>query len=129
MFRLHASLLLCLVLLVGCVQPNRPVAPVPDPSPQPIVLTVEQAAKRFTAEYRTGLARAAGEVARRAEAGEFADVTAVEAAWFDASKAAREQANGPLMRAMDAAFIDSAGRPGRDLAPLLRDLERGFSAP
>ena len=125
--RLIVSHILIAVLCVGCLQSNPgPVSPVGPVEPGPVVLTPEAAAATFAGNYRERLAVVAGDVATKAEAGEFEDLSAVNDAWVSGSKDAREQAQAALIRAMNKALTDAQGKPGTEAAALFRQLESGF---
>jgi hypothetical protein len=121
------SHILFAVLVAGCIRPvPGPVAPVDPVQPEPVVLTPELAAARFADDYRQRLAVVAGDVATKAESGQFEDLSAVNDAWVTGSKDAREQAQVALIRAMNKALTDSKGKPGTEAAALFRQLESGF---
>lgn len=122
-----ASHILIAVLVAGCIKPNPgPVGPVEPVKPEPVVLAPESAAAAFADDYRQRLAVVAGDIAIKAESGQFDDLTAVNDAWVTGSKDAREQSQAALIRAMNKALTDSNGKPGTAAAGLFRDLERGF---
>ena len=121
------SHILIAALCVGCLQPNPgPVSPTDPVTPEPVVLTPEAAAAEFANDYRQRLAVVAGDVAAKAEAGQFEDLSAVNDAWVSGSKDAREQAQTALIRAMNKALGDAEGKPRADAAALFRQLESGF---
>lgn len=122
LFGLGWVLIAC--MLAGCMKPApQPVVPV---DPEPVVLSPQNAAAALSSDYAKRLAVVADDVAKRAEAGEFEDLTAVNKAWFSGSKAAREQSQKTLIEAMNAALKDSEGLPGTAAAPLFQQLAAGF---
>ena len=96
----------------------------PSPPP-PVVHSPETAATNFSTDYSTRLADVAGDIAQRAAAGDFADLTAVNDAWVAGSKTAREQSQAELIQAMNQSLQETEGT-GADAAPLFRELAAGF---
>lgn len=108
------------VLLAGCVRP------VPDTHvvPKPESLTVEQAADEFVRLYAEGLSVAAADVA--STAGSYRDMTALNDAWVEKSRRARENASQVLVDAMNRAVVDHEKRSAADAGPMFLEMSRGF---
>lgn len=117
-------LLFLAVFLVGCLQPvDTPVAP-----PKPEVLTVEQAADEFVRLYAEGLSVASAEIGQNAQSGVYSDMTAVNDAWVESSRKAREKASQVLVDAMNRAVRDHEKRSAADAAGMFLEMSNGFKA-
>tara|TARA_R110000824_G_scaffold311766_3_gene498895 strand:- start:857 stop:1255 length:399 start_codon:yes stop_codon:yes gene_type:complete len=116
---------LLVVVACGCLE-SAPGPPEPPVDPPPVIETPRTAAEQFADAYRAELAVVAADIAERAAAGEFADLTAVNDAWVNGSGTARKTAQGALIRAMNENLRDARGKPGTAAAPLFRELAAGF---
>jgi hypothetical protein len=120
----QSTVVALLILIVGgCVPPTPGPGPV---EPEPVIETPRAAAAQFADAYRAELVRVAADIATRAEAGEFEDLTAVNDAWVRGSGKARQDAQAALIRAMNKALADDRGKPGTAAGPLFRELAAGF---
>jgi len=122
--KLSTVVALLVLIVSGCVPPTPgPVGPV---EPEPVIETPQTAAEQFADTYRAELARVAADIATRAEAGEFDDLSGVNDAWIKGSGTARQTAQAALIRAMNKALQDERGKPGTAAGPLFRELAAGF---
>jgi hypothetical protein len=117
--------MIALILVAGCIQPKpEPVDPKP---PQPVVLPMEDAAAAYGRELSRRLAEASAEVAKRAAAGEFDDLTAANDVWVEKSKAIhRDVYGGLIVRSQNNELTDERGKPGTAAAPMFGKMASGF---
>lgn len=116
--RLH--LILCAVLLAGCLNPADKTPPAPVP------VSLDGASRQAIVDYSSGMADLCDSTAADIDAGKFKAQSQITDKFHAASQAIREDAFGKLGKQMDAVVPPGVNLSPAETAAAYRLMAKGF---